>query len=55
MDFEQQLNEEVSKRLAVMEDPKYPFPERMKKIDWVIAGIIIAISFVVIEAATLLA
>ena len=52
-DFEAELEKEVSARLAVMEEPGYEFPERMKKIDWIVAGIIMAVCLVIVEVATL--
>ena len=55
MDFEAELNAEIEKRLAEMEEPGYEFPERMKKIDWIVAGIIMAVCLVVVEYATLTA
>ena len=55
MDFEEELNAEVAKHLAEMEEPGYEFPERMKKIDWIVAGVIMAISIVIVEYATLTA
>lgn len=54
-DFETELNAEVTKRLAMMEDSSYEFPTRMKKVDYVIAGILMAICLVVVEVATLTA
>lgn len=53
VDFETELNAEVTKRLAMMEEPGYEFPERMKKADFAIAGIIMAVCLVVLEFATL--
>ncbi len=55
LSFEEELNAEVTKRLAAMEEPGYEFPSRMKKIDFVVAGVLIAISLVVVEFATLTA
>ena len=52
-DFETELNAEVTKRLAMMEQPDYEFPTRMKKIDWIIAGILMAVCLVIVEYATL--
>ena len=54
-DFERELNEEVTKRLAMMQEPDYEFPARMPKKDFIIAGIIMAICFIVTEVATLTA
>ena len=54
-DFDTELNAEVTKRLAMMEEPGYEFPERMKKSDFIIAGIIMAVCLVVLEYATLTA
>ena len=54
-DFETELNAEVEKRLAMMEEPGYEFPERMRKSDFVIAGIVMAVCLVVLEYATLTA
>lgn len=54
-DFETELNEEVTKRLAMMEEPGYEFPKRMPKIDFVIAGIIMAVCLIIVEFATLTA
>ena len=54
-DFETELNAEVTKRLAQMEDPNYEFSERMQKIDWIVAGVIMAISLAIVEYATLTA
>lgn len=51
-DFETELNAEVSKRLTEMEDPNYEFPTRMKKSDFAIAGILMAICLVLVEVAT---
>ena len=53
LDFETELNAEVTKRLAMMEEPDYEFPERMKKIDWIVAGIIMVVCLVIVEYATL--
>ena len=53
MDFEEELNAEVTKRLGMMEDPDYEFPTRMKKIDWIIAGILMVVCLVIVEYATL--
>ena len=55
LDFETELNAEVTKRLAMMEKPDYEFPERMKKSDFVIAGVIMAVCLVILEYATLTA
>ena len=52
-DFETELNAEVIRRLEEMEQPDYEFAERMKKGDWIAAGIIMAICLVVVEFATL--
>ena len=54
-DFEKELNAEVTKRLAMMEEPGYEFPKRMTKVDFAIAGVIMAICLVVLEYATLTA
>lgn len=54
-DFEEELNAEVTRRLGMMEEPGYEFPERMKKIDFIVAGIIMAVCLVVVEYATLTA
>ena len=53
MDFEEELNAEVTKRLGMMEDPNYEFPTRMAKIDWIIAGILMVVCLVIVEYATL--
>ena len=53
--FEEELNAEVTKRLAMMEDPGYEFPARMKKVDFVIAGVIMVVCLVIVEYATLTA
>lgn len=53
--FEEELNAEVSKRLAEMEDPNYEFSPRMKKVDWIVAAVLMVISLVVVEYATLTA
>ncbi|MDO5117599.1 MAG: hypothetical protein Q4D34_03850 [Eggerthellaceae bacterium] len=53
MDFETELNAEVSRRLAIMQEPGYEFPVRMKKIDWIVAGIIMVVSIAIVEFATL--
>lgn len=53
MDFEKELEAEVEKRLGMMEQPDYEFPARMKKIDFIIAGIIMAVCLVAVEYATL--
>ena len=55
LSFEEELNAEVTKRLALMEDPAYEFPERMKKVDWIVAGVLIVVSLIVVELATLTA
>ena len=52
-DFEAELEAEVSKRLAIMTEPGYEFPTRMKKIDWIVAGVIMVISIAIVEFATL--
>ena len=54
-DFESELNAEVTRRLGMMEDPEYEFPTRMKKSDFIIAGVIMAVCLVVLEYATLTA
>ena len=54
-DFEVELNAEVEKRLGMMEEPGYEFPERMRKSDFIIAGIIMAVCLVILEYATLTA
>lgn len=54
-DFDKELNSEVVKRLGEMQDPTYEFPERMKKADFAIAGVIMALCLVVVEFATLTA
>lgn len=53
MDFEAELEAEVSKRLAIMQEPGYEFPTRMKKIDWIVAGVIMVVSIAIVEFATL--
>lgn len=53
MDFEAELEAEVSKRLAIMQEPGYEFPTRMKRIDWIVAGVIMAVSLFIVEFATL--
>ena len=55
VDFETELNAEVTRRLAMMEEPNYEFPTRMRKADLVVAGIIMAVCLVVTEIATLTA
>ena len=52
-DFETELAAEVTKRLAMMEEPDYEFPQRMKKVDFVIAAVIMIVCLVVLEFATL--
>ena len=52
-DFDTELNAEVTKRLAMMEEPGYEFPTRMKRTDFAIAGVIMAVCLVVLEFATL--
>ena len=54
-DFEKELNEEVTKRLAMMQEPDYEFPARMPKKDYIIAGIIMLVCLVITEVATLTA
>ena len=53
MDFEAEREAEVSKRLAIMQEPGYEFPTRMKRIDWIVAGVIMAVSLFIVEFATL--
>ena len=53
VDFDTELNAEVTKRLAMMEEPGYEFPARMKRVDFVIAGVIMAVCLVILEFATL--
>lgn len=53
IDFETELKDEVGRRLALMQEPGYEFPERMKRIDWIVAGVIMAVCLVVVEYATL--
>ena len=55
IDFETELNAEVTRRLTMMEDPDYEFPTRMKKADFAIAGAIMAVCLVIVEVATLTA
>jgi len=55
LSFDEQLNNEVSQRLAAMEDPGYEFPNRMKKIDWVLAAVLAVAALVITEVATLTA
>lgn len=54
-DFETELDAEVTKRLSMMEEPDYEFPERMKRSDFIVAGVIMAIALVVTEVATQMA
>ena len=54
-DFETELDAEVTKRLAMMQEPGYEFPERMGKGDFIIAGVIMAVCLVIVEYATLTA
>ena len=54
-DFETELNAEVTKRLEQMQSPDYEFPPRMKKIDFIIAGVMAVIALVITEVATLTA
>lgn len=53
MDFEKELDAEVAKRLGMMEEPGYEFPERMRKSDFAIAGAIAVVCLVIFEIATL--
>ena len=53
VDFDTELNAEVTRRLEMMEQPDYEFPERMKKVDFVVAGVIMVVCLVVVEFATL--
>ena len=55
IDFDEELNAEVTKRLAMMQEPGYEFPERMPKGDYIIAGIIMLVCLVVVEVATQMA
>jgi hypothetical protein len=55
VDFDTELNAEVTKRLAMMEEPGYEFPTRMRKADFAIAGVIMAVCLAVLEFATLTA
>lgn len=55
LSFEEELEQEVTKRLEEMEDPSYEFPERMKRIDWIVAGVIMVVCLVITEYATLTA
>lgn len=55
LDFDTELNAEVNKRLGMMAEPGYEFPERIKKIDFAIAGIIMVVCLAVVEVATLTA
>ena len=54
-DFETELNAEVTKRLGMMEEPGYEFPERMKRSDFVVAGVLMAVALIVTEVATQMA
>ena len=54
-DFEAELNAEVTKRLALMEEPDYEFPERMSKGNFALAGIIALAALIITEVATLTA
>ena len=54
-DFETELNAEVTKRLSMMEDPEYEFPTRMKRSDYIIAGIVMVVCLLVLEYSTLTA
>lgn len=54
-DFEEKLEAEVTARLEQMEDPSYEFSPRMKKADWIAAGILMVIALVVTEYFTLTA
>ena len=52
MGFDEDLNEEVNKRLLAMEKPGYEFPERMRKHDWFVAAVIALASLGIVEVAT---
>ena len=54
-DFETELNAEVTKRLNMMQEPGYEFPERMRKADFAIAGVLMLVALVVTEVATQMA
>lgn len=54
-DFESELNAEVAKRLEMMEEPGYEFSERMRKGDFIAAGVLIALALAIVEIATLTA
>lgn len=55
MDFDEELNREVGRRLSAMEDSRYDFPERMRKSDWIAAIAIALTALVLTEVATLTA
>ena len=54
-DFDAELNAEVTRRLGMMQKPDYEFPARMKKADFAIAGVIMAVCLAILEFATLTA
>ena len=53
--FEAELNAEVTRRLDMMQEPGYEFPQRMGKRDFAVAGVLMAVCLVLVEFATLTA
>lgn len=52
LDKHNKVDNEIEKRLKIMEDPEYEFPERFNKKDYVIVCIVIllCLSFLIIGA-----
>lgn len=44
INYEQELDEEVRRRLSAMEDPDYEFPHRFSKFNYFVVAIVVLLS-----------
>lgn len=51
--IEEKIQKETAKRLEIMRKPDYPFPQQLKKIDWLTIIITILICLILIAACML--
>ena len=48
IDYEEKLNKEIESRICEMESIDYEFPERFGKRDYIILGIVVAVSLIML-------
>ena len=51
--IEERIQQETGKRLEIMGKPDYPFPQQLKKIDWLAIIITILLCLILIAACML--